>query len=339
MANIFDNGDNSPDKGQEDNATEDMQSRLEQKLRGEDPDEGEQNQPEQQPESGQDEQSAEEQQDSGEQLLAGKFRTPEELEKGYKNLEKKLGQRSKKAKQWEKWENFLKQQPEAAEVVKEISQNPNFKQLYQQYKNGNLDPNQVANQAQNRGQQNSQQDRLSKLRERLNRKRGQQNQPSQQPQQQQNSDLEQRLKKIEQMQQQQLVSSVKQNVQQDYNRLESQYGNILGQEGLDMEDLVQIASNHNLTKNNQSGVPVPDVEAALKVHMVNNPQNLPDAVTALQQLNQQTQQQTEQQKQQSQAESSSPSQNNQEQQEPSPEDQIRQQIVNVSRHSGSGFPQ
>lgn len=282
----------------------------------------------------------------GERKYAGKYNSPEEMEKGYKKLESKLGQRNEKAQKWEQWESFLKQKPEAAEVVKEISQNPQFQQFYQQYKQGNLDPNNP-----NQQQPNNKNDRLSRLRERLNKSRGNNSQQTnqqyntqfQQAQQQdyqnqqgQQAPYEDRLNRTEQMVKGLAMQSITKNVKEDYNRLQTDYGEIIEQEGLNMEDLVKVAADHNLRK--EDGQPIPDVEKALKFHLATSPNNFADVVQTLQQMGQKQAKHNHRAKQQGQVESTSPAQSDANTRNLSPAEEIKQRMINVGRTSGSGFP-
>ncbi len=325
----------SPQEGHEGKATEDKKQNPFQKLRSLENkgDENHQQQQKQQPE-----------QQEGERVYAGKYKSPEAMEKGYKDLESKLGQRNDKAQKWEQWESFLKQKPEAAEVVKEISENPQFQQFYQQYKQGKLDPN-------NPTQPNSRDDRLSRLRERLNKSRGntsqqtnqQYNPQFQQAQQQdyqsqqgQQNPYEDRLNRTEQIVKGLAMQSITQNVKEDYNRLQTDYGEIIEQEGLNMEDLVNVAARHNLRK--EDGQPIPDVEKALKFHLATSPNNFDNVVQTLQQMGQKQAAQNQIAKQQGQIESTSPAQSDANTRKLSPAEEIKQRILNVGRTSGSGFP-
>lgn len=240
------------------------------------------------------------------ELLAGKFESPDELEQAYQELESKLGERNEYAQY-------------ARQIEQVFNENPEIPAMIQAYDQGLIDESSIQQIQQALGQETPGQQ--------------QPNQPQQQQQQNVPPELQQQMQQQQQQMEEIMLNDMEQSVTSDYQQLQEQYGDTLESTDVSVEDLVDIANQHNMTKQGNFAE-VPDVEQAFKYHLMNNEQSLQSLAEQLINQGKQQAQQTNQQKRQAQVESAS-TRGNQEPQ--SPEDAIKQSILDAPGGGGGAI--
>jgi len=241
-------------------------------------------------------------------------------EQKYQELRKKLSERDDKAKRAEQYDQFFQQNQDVLKLVDQYSQDEDLQTLVQAYERNLINGDQLQQAKQYLQKENHSKDpQNTSQQQQFNQQNNQQNQMTQQ--------LQQELNQLKQSQQQMVMNEAYQSVETEYNELQENYGELLQEEGINVENLTQIAGQHSFFKQGQLAPQLPDLKQAFNYYVANNP----DTFKTLQKVVQNDQQHKQQQVKNAQVEKNSPRQEISDE-----EDTIVDDITRYGNFSGGG---
>ena len=249
----------------------------------------------------------------------GQEYTPEELAKQYKEATSKLSERNEKAKNYEEMQKFFEQDPNAAQILQAYAQNPQVAQYIQKI---NQDPNaQTLIEAYEQGMINH--DQLNEAKRYLQKNQPVNNQQNPNQPQQFNQQPNQQADPDRKIQ----ALRMEMNMRRNFDKLESDYSDIIEEHDLDVEKLGNYAVNHNITDDNGNY----DMRRALNHYVADNN----DVFEALQNMAKNDVQKQQQQQKRAQVEKPSQKQNQKPAQEEE-SDPIIDGMMQYTNASGGG---